>query len=53
VKFLVEITETLQRRVEVEAENEADAELVVRERYRNGEIVLAGDDYVETVFNIS
>ena len=53
MKCFVEITETLQRVIEVEAKSEAAAERDVRERYRKGEIVLDGDDHVETEFNVA
>lgn len=45
-KFTVEVTETLQRRVEVEAEDEKDALIVARHMYRDEEIVLDSNDYV-------
>ena len=41
-----EITETLQRTIEVEAENEEDALRKVKELYRNEEIVLDSSDFV-------
>ena len=49
-KFTVEITETLQRQVEVEAEDAFEAEEIVREMYRNEEIVLDAEDYIDTEF---
>ncbi len=52
MKFIVEITETLQRIVEEEASDESEAEHKVRERYRRGEIVLDGDDHVGTDFRV-
>jgi len=51
-KFTVEITETLQRQVEVEAEDEFEAEDIVREMYRNEEIVLDAEDYIDTEFEV-
>ena len=51
-KFTVEITETLQRQVEVEAEDEFEAEDIVREMYRNEEIVLDAGDYIDTEFEV-
>lgn len=51
-KFTVEITETLQRRVEVEAEDAFEAEDIVRAQYRNLDIVLDENDYIDTEFNI-
>lgn len=49
-KFTVEITETLQRQVEVEAEDAFEAEAIVREMYRNEEVVLDAEDYIDTEF---
>ena len=38
-KYTIEITETLTRLVSIEAER------IVREKYKNGEIVLDADDF--------
>lgn len=51
-KFTVEITETLQRQIEVKANNEDEAEQTVRDMYRNEEIVLSSDDYIDTEFEV-
>lgn len=48
MKFQVQITETLQRVVEVDARSDRDAELFVRQQYRSGEIVLDSSDYIDT-----
>ena len=45
-KYTIEITETLTRLVSIEAENEYEAERIVREKYKNGEIVLDADYFV-------
>ena len=47
MKYLVEISETLQRRVEVEASNSADAIQKTKDKYYNSEIVLDADDIVD------
>ena len=47
MKYLVEISETLQRRVEVEANNPMDAIQKIKDKYYNDEIVLNADDYVD------
>lgn len=47
-KFLVRITETLEKTVEVNAENELDAVNAVTELYRNSEIVLDSSDFIGT-----
>lgn len=44
--FKTEITETLQRTIEVEAENEEDALRKVKKMYKNEEIVLDSSDFV-------
>lgn len=49
-KYRVTIVETLTKTVEVEAENEREAEDVVKQRYWNSEYVLTADDYFDTEF---
>ena len=44
----VEITETLSRVVEVDAESREDAEIKVQEWYNNGYIVLDAEDLKES-----
>ena len=44
MKYEVEITETLQRTVEVEAASTEDAERQIRAAYRAGDIVLDAED---------
>ena len=51
--YTVEISETLQRCIEITASSEEEAIEEVRKRYRAGEIVLYADDYKETEFNIA
>ena len=48
----IEIVETLNNIVEVNAENEQEALLKVRDMYRNEEVVLYPDDFIDTKFNI-
>ncbi len=45
-KFDVEITETLQRTVTVEAASQEEAERMVDRGWRDGDYVLTDDDYV-------
>ena len=52
MKFEVQVTETLQRKVEVEARSAEEAEVVVRRQYRVGEIVLDSADYLETEISV-
>ena len=49
MKYSVEITETLQRVVEVEADGVADAERIASDKYRKGEIVLDDTCCVDVV----
>ena len=48
--FKTEITEILQRTIEVEAENEGEALRKVKEMYKNEEIVLDSSDFVGVGF---
>ncbi len=45
MKYKVEITEYLQKTIEVEADNEDDALEKVESAYYNEEIVLSADDF--------
>lgn len=51
-KYLVEITETSQRQITVTAKTRDEAEQKVRQKYRDGEIVLSEQDYVDTYFHV-
>ena len=51
-KFQIEIVETLSNIVEVNAEDEQDALMKAQEMYRNEDIVLHPDDFIDTKFNI-
>ena len=51
-KYRREVTEVLRRIVETEAEIEDDAVEMVRQMYRNCEIVLDASDYVETEISV-
>lgn len=46
-KYRILITETLQKVVEVEADNFADAYDLVREKYEDEEIVLDSSDFID------
>ena len=50
--FQIEIVETLNNIVEVNAENEQEALLKAQDMYRNEEVVLYPDDFIDTKFNI-
>lgn len=51
-KFSIEIIETLNRVIEIEAADENEALNIIRQKYRNSEVVLSADDYANTSFNI-
>ena len=51
-KYRIEVTEVLSRIVEMEAENEIDAVEMVRQMYRNCDIVLDASDYIETEISV-
>lgn len=51
-KYLVEITETLQKQITITANSREEAKQKVKEKYRNEEIVLDESDYVDTEFEV-
>ena len=52
MKYQVEITETSQRIVTVDADDESSAVTAVKRLYRVEEIVLDSSDYIDTEFEI-
>lgn len=50
--FKFEITETLQRKIAVESDNEKEAFDKVSNMYRCGEIVLDADDFVDSEISV-
>lgn len=51
-KFNIEITETLQRQIEIEAEDYDEAMKIIKDKYHNSEIVLDSNDYIDTDFRL-
>ena len=51
-KYTIEIIETLTCLVSIEAEDEYEAERLVREKYKSCEIVLDADDFQEYATSI-
>ena len=49
--FYISVTETLNKIVEVHAENKQEALQKAEDSYYNGEIVLDSEDFVDTQFN--
>jgi len=50
--FKIEITETLQKQVEVEADTEEDAIFKIRNQYCQSNIVLDETNYKDTQFDL-
>ncbi|MDD2577658.1 MAG: DpnD/PcfM family protein [Bacteroidales bacterium] len=46
-KYKVEITETLQRVIEIEAESSDEAYKIAKDRYEDFDIVLDYDDFID------
>lgn len=51
-KYKVEITETLQRVIEVQAQSAKDAVELIKQKYKNQEIILSENDYVDTEIDL-
>jgi hypothetical protein len=51
-KYRIEIMETLSRIVETDAENEEVAVKIVRQKYRNCDIILDASDYIDTKISV-
>ena len=49
--YKIEITETLQRQIEVEESSKEEALKKIKEQYQNQEIVLNENDYVDTEYS--
>ena len=49
-KFKVTITETLKRTVEIEAEDQHDAEQIVSDNWYNSKYILGAGDFVDVEF---
>ena len=52
MKFEVEIIETSARTIEVEAPSEEEALKIVNEMYKNIEIVIDAEDFVDVEFKV-
>lgn len=52
MKYRVEVTETLQRIIEIDAESSEEAESKVRRQYRNEDIVLDSADFIDVEFEV-
>lgn len=52
-EYAVKITETLEKVVYVQADDEYDAECQVQDAWDNGECVLDADDFVVATFEVN
>lgn len=52
MKYKIEITETLQKTIEVEANNIEDALLKVKHMYNDEKIILDDASYIDTEFKV-
>lgn len=52
MKYIIEITETLQKQIEVEAQNESEAINLIKEKYKNEEIILSEEDFIDSEIDI-
>ena len=52
-QYDVEITETLQRTISVEANSREEALTKVKEKMRNEEVVLDSNDYIDTEYIVT
>ncbi|MDW5300712.1 MAG: DpnD/PcfM family protein [Sedimentibacter sp.] len=52
-KFEFDITETLQRKIVIMAEDENEAYTKISHMYKLGEIVLDADDFIDSEINFS
>ena len=52
MKIKVEITETLQKTIEVDVDNLEDALSIVIRKYRDSEIILDDTSYIDTEFKV-
>ena len=49
-KYNIEITETIQKTIEVEAENEQEALHIAMKKYKDSEVLLTYEDFIDVDF---
>ena len=52
MKYKIEITETLQKTIEVDADNVEDALLKVKHLYKDEKVILDDTSYIDTEFKV-
>lgn len=50
-KYYITITETLERTIEIVANDENEAKDMAEEQYKNGEIILDYEDHINTDYS--
>ncbi len=50
--FIIEITETLQKQIQVDADSEEDAIYKIKNQYNQTNIVLDESNYIDTQFDL-
>ena len=50
MKYKIKITEILEKSIPINANSFVEALDIVKEKYKNEEIILSADDYVSTKF---
>lgn len=50
MKYKIKITEVLEKSIPINAHSFVEAMDIVKEKYKNEEIILSTDDYVSTKF---
>ena len=50
MKYKIKITEVLEKSIPINANSFVEAMDIVKEKYKNEEIILSEDDYVSTKF---
>lgn len=52
MKYNVIVTEILEKTIEIEAENKANAINIARDKYNKEEVILTADDLADTWFSL-
>lgn len=51
-KYSVEIIETLSKTIEIEADSEAEANVILSQRYHDEDIILDSSNHISTEFKV-
>ena len=47
MKYTIEVEETLSKTIEIDAKSESEARGKANKQYKNADIILSGDDYLD------